>query len=53
LRNQVHFEHTCGDQAFDLTHDYTLPILAGVAANIIAAAIVALMFRIAPATSGN
>ena len=39
--------------AFDLTHDYTLPILAGVAANIIAAAIVALMFRIAPATSGN
>ncbi|WP_312016093.1 hypothetical protein [Bradyrhizobium sp. JYMT SZCCT0428] len=31
--------------AFDLTGDYTLPILAGVAANIIAAAIVAIMFR--------
>jgi MFS family permease len=30
--------------AFDLTHDYTLPILAGVAANVIAAAIVAVMF---------
>jgi MFS family permease len=30
--------------AFDLTHDYTLPILAGVAANIIAAVIVAVMF---------
>ncbi|MBR1209901.1 MFS transporter [Bradyrhizobium sp. JYMT SZCCT0180] len=31
--------------AFDLTGDYTLPILAGVAANIIAAAIIAIMFR--------
>ncbi|MBR1246479.1 MFS transporter [Bradyrhizobium sp. AUGA SZCCT0169] len=31
--------------AFDLTGDYTLPILAGVAANMIAAAIVAIMFR--------
>ncbi|MBR1272259.1 MFS transporter [Bradyrhizobium sp. AUGA SZCCT0222] len=30
---------------FDLTGDYTLPILAGVAANVIAAAIVAIMFR--------
>jgi predicted MFS family arabinose efflux permease len=36
--------------AFDLTADYTLPILAGVAANIIAAAIVAIMLRMAPAT---
>lgn len=39
--------------AFDLTSDYTLPILAGVAANIIAAAIVAIMFRVAPATARN
>ena len=31
--------------AFDLTHDYTLPILASVAANIIAAVIVAVTFR--------
>jgi MFS family permease len=31
--------------AFDLTHDYTLPILAGVAANIVAAVIVAVIFR--------
>ncbi|MBR1229978.1 MULTISPECIES: MCT family MFS transporter [unclassified Bradyrhizobium] len=31
--------------AFDVTGDYTLPILAGVAANVIAAAIVAIMFR--------
>jgi MFS family permease len=31
--------------AFDLTSDYTLPILAGVVANIIAAAIVAIMLR--------
>jgi len=31
--------------AFDLTHDYTLPILAGVAANIVAAAIVSSMLR--------
>jgi len=38
---------------FDLTSDYTLPILAGVAANIIAAAIVAIMSRIAPATVRN
>jgi MFS family permease len=38
--------------AFDLTHDYTLPILAGVAANIIAAAIVAVMFR-APQPAGT
>jgi MFS family permease len=39
--------------AFDLAHDYTLPILAGVTANIIAAAIVAIMLRIAPATARN
>ena len=39
--------------AFDLTSDYTLPILAGVAANIIAAAIVAVMFRKGPATLRN
>lgn len=31
--------------AFDLTGDYTLPILAGVAANIVAAVIVAVMVR--------
>jgi MFS family permease len=31
--------------AFDLTHDYTLPILAGVIANVVAAIIVAVMFR--------
>jgi MFS transporter, OFA family, oxalate/formate antiporter len=30
--------------AFDLTHDYTAPILASVAANIVAALIVAVMF---------
>jgi MFS family permease len=35
--------------AFDLTSDYTLPILAGVVANIIAAAIVAIMLRTTPA----
>jgi MFS family permease len=35
--------------AFDLTHDYSLPILASVAANIVAAVIVAVMFRTAPA----
>jgi MFS family permease len=39
--------------AFDLTSDYTLPILAGVAANFIAAAIVAIMLRMAPATPRN
>ncbi len=39
--------------AFDLTRDYSLPILAGVAANIIAASIVAVMFRTAPATGRN
>jgi hypothetical protein len=39
--------------AFDLTSDYTLPILAGVAANIIAAAIVAIMLRRAPAILRN
>jgi MFS family permease len=38
--------------AFDLTHDYTLPILAGVAANIIAAVIV-VMTRAAPADGRN
>jgi MFS family permease len=38
--------------AFDLTHDYTLPILAGVAANIIAAIIV-VMTRAAPADGRN
>lgn len=38
--------------AFDITHDYTLPILAGVAANIIAAAIVAVMLR-APPSAGT
>jgi MFS family permease len=31
--------------AFDLTHDYTLPILAGVAANIVAAVIIGVLFR--------
>ncbi len=36
--------------AFDLAHDYTLPILASVAANIVAAAIVAVMFRTASAS---
>jgi MFS family permease len=35
--------------AFDLAHDYSLPILASVAANIVAAVIVAVMFRTAPA----
>jgi MFS family permease len=35
--------------AFDLTGDYTLPILAGVAANVCAAAIVAIMLRTAAA----
>jgi len=39
--------------AFDLTADYTLPILTGVTANIVAAAIVAIMFRKAPATTRN
>lgn len=39
--------------AFDLTGNYTLPILAGVAADIIAAAIVAVMFRRAAATLRN
>jgi MFS family permease len=34
--------------AFDLTHDYTLPILASLAANIIAALVVAAMMRSAP-----
>jgi MFS family permease len=34
--------------AFDLTHDYTLPILASLAANIVAALIVAAMMRSAP-----
>ena len=34
--------------AFDFTHDYTLPILAGVAANIVAALIVAAMARTSP-----
>jgi len=35
--------------AFDLTHDYTLPILASVAANVAAAVIAAAMMRAAPA----
>ena len=35
--------------AFDLTHTYTLPILASAAANIVAAMIVAIMVRAAPA----
>jgi len=35
--------------AFDITHDYTLPILASVAANIVAALIVAAMARNSPA----
>jgi predicted MFS family arabinose efflux permease len=34
--------------AFDLTHDYTLPILASLAANVVAALIVAAMTRSAP-----
>lgn len=36
---------TAAGFAFDLTHDYTAPILASVAANIVAALIVAVMFR--------
>jgi MFS family permease len=39
--------------AFDLTHTYTLPILASVAANVIAAAIVAVTLRTAPAHSAE
>jgi hypothetical protein len=39
--------------AFDLTSDYTLPILAGVVANIIAAAIIAIMLRKTPAIVRN
>ena len=35
--------------AFDITHDYTLPILASVSANIVAALIVAAMARNSPA----
>ena len=35
--------------AFDLTGNYTLPILSGAAANVAAAAIVALEFRVRPA----
>jgi MFS family permease len=35
--------------AFDLSHSYTLPILAGAGANIIAAAIVAAMSKLASA----
>jgi len=34
--------------AFDLTHDYTLPILASLAANVVAALIAAAMTRSAP-----
>ena len=34
--------------AFDLTHNYTLPILASAAANGVAALIVAAMMRSAP-----
>ena len=39
--------------AFDLTGNYTLPILASAAANIAAAVIVAVMFRSTPAHRGN
>jgi MFS transporter, OFA family, oxalate/formate antiporter len=39
---------SAGGFAFDLTGDYTLPILASAAANIIAAVIVAVMFRGTP-----
>ena len=39
--------------AFDLTHDYTLPILAGVAANICAAVIVAIILPTALAPERN
>ena len=35
--------------AFDLSHSYTLPILASAAANIIAAMIVTMMVRATPA----
>jgi MFS transporter, OFA family, oxalate/formate antiporter len=35
--------------AFDLSHDYTMPIIAGAAADIVAAVIVAVMFRTQPA----
>ena len=31
--------------AFDVTHDYSVPILRSVAANLVAALIVAVMFR--------
>lgn len=40
---------TAAGFAFDLTHDYRLPILASAAANIVAAVVVAVMFRTAPA----
>ncbi len=39
--------------AFDLTGNYTLPILASAAANIVAAVIVAVMFRSTPADRAN
>jgi MFS family permease len=38
--------------AFDLSHSYTLPILAGIAANILAAGVVAGMSRIRAAAGG-
>jgi MFS family permease len=39
--------------AFDLTGNYTLPILASAAANIVAAVIVGVMFRSTPADRAN
>ena len=36
--------------AFDLSHSYTLPILASAGANIVAAIIVAAMSKVAPAS---
>jgi MFS family permease len=39
--------------AFDLNHSYTLPIMAGAAANMVAAVIVAIAFRRRPAQSAK
>ena len=39
--------------AFDLTGNYTLPILVSAAANIVAAVIVGVMFRSTPADRAN
>jgi OFA family oxalate/formate antiporter-like MFS transporter len=44
---------TAAGFAFDLTHSYALPILAGVGGNIMAAAIVAVIGTPSPVTSGD